>query len=60
MSSRGFLLFDLAKESASVGALFGRSYRLSLLIQCVEEGLSILQFVCKPHPCLGKIGEMLS
>ena len=45
---------------ASVGALFGRLYRLGLLIQCVEEGLSILQFVCKPHPCLGKIGEMLS
>ena len=26
---------------ASVGALFGRLYRLGLLIQCVEKGLSI-------------------
>ena len=26
----------------------------------LEEGLSTFQFLCKPHPCLGKIGEMLS
>ena len=47
-------------ETASVGALFGRSYRLGLLIQCAEEGSSTFQFLCKPHPCLSKIGKMLS
>ena len=33
---------------------------LGLLIQCVEEALSTLQILCKPHPRLGKIGKMLS
>ena len=45
---------------ASVGGLFSRLYRLGLLTQCVEEAVSTLQILCKPHPRLGKIGEMLS
>ena len=43
-----------------MGIAEDRVFLLGLLIQYVEEGLSTLQILCKPHPRLRKIGEMFS